>query len=191
MEYPDRPPGRRPAVLAARLLVAVVAVALAAAGCSQAKAKTTGLAAGPPTTMTLAAVAAVVATSTTDAPSTAPIATDPAVTSPSTTAPAVTTPPVTAAKQWVTIAEFSGTGDKEGNTFTITGAPARVVYKASNLFTLSIDTGDSFNDTIIGTCPAGGCTQQGAVHVLPGGWYFHVTGTVPATTYTVTLQEFR
>jgi hypothetical protein len=190
MEYPDRPPGRRPAVLAARLLVAVVAVALAAAGCSQAKAKTTGLAAGPPTTMTLAAVAAT-STSITDAPSTAPIATGPALTTPSTTVPVATTPPVTAAKQWVTVAEFSGTGDKEGNTFTITGAPARVLYKASNLFSLNIDTGDSFDDTTIGSCPAGGCTQQGAVHVAPGGWYFHVTGTVPATTYTVTLQEFR
>jgi hypothetical protein len=185
MESHDRPPGRRRAVLAACVFVAVFA-----GGCAQAKAKTVGQPAVTPTTIRVALIAG---TSTTGAVIAAPAVTDPAVTTPSTTMPATTAPPVTAAKQWVTVAEFSGTGDKESNTFTITGAPARVVFKASNVFTLSIDTGDSFNDTVIGSCPAGGCSQQGAVHVVPGGWYFHVTGTVPtpATSYTVTLQEYR
>lgn len=186
MESHDRPLGRRKALVAACVSVAVVIVV--AGGCAQAKAKTADQATLTPTTMTVVLIAG---TSTTGAPIEAPAVTDPVATSPSTTMPAVTAPPATAAKQWVTVAEFSGTGDKEGNTFTITGAPARVVYKSSNLFSLSIDTGDSFDDTVIGSCPAGGCTQQGAVHVLPGGWYFHVTGTVPATTYSVTLQEFR
>jgi hypothetical protein len=202
MDNHDRPDGRRRALFACCLLIAVLAAA-----CANTKVKAVAVLAVSSTTTTIA----VDASPSTIAPTTAPtVSTAPteltAATAPTaatattaaTTMPsAVTTTAVVGVKQWVTVAEFSGSGDKEGNTFTMTGAPARVMYKASNLFTLNIDTGDPADDTAIGSCPAAGCSGQGVVHVTPGGWYLHVVGTAPATatapatTYSVTLQEYR
>jgi hypothetical protein len=184
MDDTGRSPRRMPAVVACCL-----SVGLLAGACSNSKLKT----ASP------VSPAATSPTTTTVAPASEPSSTaPPAGATPTTgqtpipaTVPLVTAPPVTAAKRWVIVAVFSGSGDKEGDTFTITGAPARVSYKATGPFLLNIDTGDPADDTAIGSCPTAGCNQQGAVHVVPGGWYLHVIQTPPATAYSITLEEFR
>jgi hypothetical protein len=194
MHNDNRPLGLR-AVLGCFLMLGLLAGA-----CTNANAKsktgsgpiigeaaTTANTATTDTTATAATLATAdpSSTSSTVEPSAGTSTTGPITASPS-TAPAVTAP-----KHWVIVALFGGSGDKEGQTFTITGAPARVMYKASALFLLNIDTGDPADDTVIGSCPVAGCTQEGAVHVVPGGWYLHVTGTLPATTYSITLEEYR
>jgi hypothetical protein len=180
MDNHDRRGGRMPAWLACCL-----AVGLLAGACGTSKVA----ASHPAKTAITNAVAVSAEVSSTAVPAGDPSSTDPTPT-PS-AVPVVTAPPVTAAKRWIVIAVFSGSGEKEGNTFTITGAPARVTYRASGPFLLNIDTGDPADDTTIGSCPPQGCAQLGAVHVVPGGWYLHVIQTPPATTYSITLQEFR
>lgn len=180
MDNTDRTRRRMPAVLACCL-----SVGLLAGACGKAK-----VVASPPATTPITETVAVPA----DPSSTSVPTVEPSTTAPTpipATVPVVTSPPVTVAKRWVIVAVFSGSGEKEGDTFTITGAPARVTYKASGPFSLNIDTGDPADDTPIGSCPAHGCSQQGAVHVVPGGWYLHVIETPPATVYSITLQEFR
>jgi hypothetical protein len=188
MDNRDRSPARKRGAFACCLLVLLVAAACAKTGVKIASKATVAAATGTFATTTMP-------------PSTDPSSTDPSgadmpttaptLTAPLTTAPAVTAPPVTAARKWVPVAQFSASGDKESDTFTITGAPARVTYKASDQFLLNIDTGDPADDTPIGSCPAGGCTRQGTVLVAPGGWYLHVTAPSPATAFSVTLEEYR
>jgi hypothetical protein len=171
------------------LLACGVLVGLLAGACTTANARAkTASGSGSVTSLSLATVAATVEPSST----TSTVEPSAGTSTTGRVAASVTTaPPVTGPRRWVTVAVFAGSGEKEGQTFTITGAPARVSYKASGLFSLNIDTGDPADDTVIGSCPIAGCTQQGAVHVVPGGWYLHVTNTPPATTYSITLEEYR
>lgn len=191
MAYRDRSPARRRCTFTCCLLVVLVA----AAACTKGRVKTASSSTIPSAT---AGVSTTSQPANTDPPSTDMPTIAPATLAPPTTAStvsvprtAVTAPPVTAAKKWVLVAQFAASGNKESDTFTITGAPARVTYKASDQFLLNIDTGDPADDTTIGSCPAGGCTRQGTVVVAPGGWYLHVTAPAPLTAFSVTLDEYR
>jgi hypothetical protein len=185
--YPVQPPKKKGGALKWVLIAVGVVVVLAIIGGT--------MGGGDETTTTTGAPVASTPADTTPASEPVDTVETSATTEPATTEPATTEPPTTVApvaKQWVSLSELSGSTNKTGDVFELTGAPASIAYDITEGLTAVYIMKDGTNLESDGGFPE--ITSMDAVKdatrlVLdPGRYYLVVNAMSP---YVVEITEQR
>ena len=195
-QYPGEPPKKWPGfvkwvLIGAGVLVVLVIAAVALGGGGDSASDTTQVASSDATTTSTEFSA----TTTTEAPTTTATEAPPTTArTTSSTEPPTTTGP---ASGWVEVTSLSGSGNKRGQAFELTGAEARLKYSVTNvniipvLSVFVVPEGDSLEDS--GGFPEVMVTEEGSDSTMlaqdAGRYYLDVTAA--NCDWSVTIEELR